>query len=212
MYTTQYGIKDIRMRVIAGRYKGRKLFIPKSIRPTKDNVKESLFNVLSASITGARVLELFSGSGSLGIEALSRGAKEAVFVDNNRICTDIINRNLLKIVADDNPASIRVLAKDACAAVKFLRKEKKSFDIVILDPPYNKAGNLRNNRSSAAQYNRNRIRKCLKYISVYDILPHSGIVVVEHFKKDNLPVKTEALILSRQLKYSDTILSIYKKA
>ena len=78
------------MRVIAGIYKGRQISMPKGIRPTRDNVKESLFNVLNTRINGSHALDLFAGSGALGIEALSRSAKEIVFVDNSKMCTDVI--------------------------------------------------------------------------------------------------------------------------
>ncbi len=199
------------MRVVAGIYRGRRLFMPKGIRPTKDNVKESLFNVLTVDVEGARVLDLFSGSGALGIEALSRGAQEAVFVDSNKACTDVIDRSITKIVSCDEEASIRIINMDACAAIKLMHKEEKKFDIVILDPPYNKFSRSLDSGVIYGPYNRNRIRKCLKYITVYDILPHSGLVVVEHFKKENLPVKAGSLQLSRQLKYGDTIISIYRR-
>ena len=186
--------------------------MPKGIRPTKDNVKESLFNVLRSDIKGARVLDLFSGSGALGIEALSRGAQETVFVDNSKVCTDIIDRSITKIVSCDEDASIRIINMDVCAAIKLMHKEDKKFDIVILDPPYNKLSRSSDGDAIYGPYNRNRIRKCLKYITVYDILPHSGLVVVEHFKKESLPVETEHLRLLRQLKYGDTIISIYNRS
>ena len=200
------------MRVISGIYRGRRLFMPKGIRPTKDNVKESLFNVLRPDIKGARVLDLFSGSGALGIEALSRGAQETVFVDNSKVCTDIIDRSITKIVSCDEDASIRIINMDVCAAIKLMYKEDKKFDIVILDPPYNKLSRSPDRDAIYGPYNRNRIRKCLMYITVYDILPHSGLVVVEHFKKESLPVETEHLRLLRQLKYGDTIISIYNRS
>ena len=199
------------MRVVSGIYRGRKIFMPEGIRPTKDNAKESLFNVLTPDIQGSRVLDLFSGSGSLGIEALSRGAQEVVFVDNSKVCTDVIDRSITKIVSNDEATSIRIITIDACAAIKLMHKEDKKFDIVILDPPYNKFARSLDKDIKPAFSNKNRIRKCLKYITVYDILPHSGLVVVEHFKKDVLPAKTECLQSLRQLKYGDTIISIYKK-
>ncbi len=199
------------MRVIAGKYRGRRLFMPKGIRPTKDNVKESLFNVLAAGLEGARVLDLFSGSGSLGIEALSRSAQEVVFVDKSKICTDIIDKSITRIISNEESASIRIVTMDACAAIRLMHREEKQFDIVILDPPYNKFSRSSEKGPAPAQYNKNRIRKCLKYITVYDILPHSGLVAVEHFKKESLPAKTSHLRLLRQLKYGDTIISIYKK-
>ncbi len=199
------------MRVIAGKYKGRRLFIPKGIRPTKDNVKESLFNILSSDIQGASVLDLFAGSGALGIEALSRGAKEVVFVDNSKASADTIERNIAKIAPDNEKTSIRVIIKDAFAGIRLLRAENKKFDIIILDPPYNKLTYKNAGNKSPAGFGKARIRKCLKYINVYDILPHSGLVIVEHFKKDILPAEAESLALYRELKYSDTILSIYRK-
>ncbi len=191
------------MRVIAGIYKGRQISMPKGIRPTRDNVKESLFNVLNTRINGAHTLDLFAGSGALGIEALSRSAKEIVFVDNSKMCTDVIYDNITKLSPESLTVSIRIITKDAYASIRLLCQEGKKFDVIFIDPPYYKS---REHES----YHRNRIRKCLKYISIYDILCHSGLVVVEHFKKDIVPEDTERLALSRQLNYGDTTISIYK--
>jgi 16S rRNA (guanine966-N2)-methyltransferase len=208
------------MRIISGIYKGRKISIPKGIRPTRDNVKESVFNILSSRIKNARILDLFSGSGSLGIEALSRSAKEVVFVDNSKACTDIIGHNVLKLSHDSSLASVRIITKDSCAGIKILHNEGKQFDIIFIDPPYNK-GSLRSgldngqfteqNWQRQPQFYKNRIRKCLKYISVYDILCHSGLAVVEHFKKDIAPEQSEGMVLFRQIRYGDTLISIYQK-
>jgi 16S rRNA (guanine966-N2)-methyltransferase len=192
------------MRVIAGIYKGRKISMPKGIRPTKDNVKEALFNVLHGCINGARVLDLFAGSGSLGIEALSRHAKEVVFVDNSKLCTDVIYDNITKLSPEYISVSIRMIIKDAFAAIRLLHAEGRKFDVIFIDPPYYKD-------KVHQPYIRNRVIKCLKYISIYDILCHSGLVFVEHFKKDIVPENVECLTLYRQLNYGDTIISIYKK-
>ena len=191
------------MRIIAGIYKGRRISMLKGIRPTKDNVKEALFNVLNTRISGAHVLDLFAGSGALGIEALSRSAKEIVFVDNSKMCTDVIYDNITKLSPEGLAVSIRIITKDAYASIRLLCEEGKKFDVIFIDPPYYKD---REHNSHC----RNRIRKCLKYISIYDILCHSGLVVVEHFKKDIVPENTERLTLSRQLNYGDTTISIYK--
>jgi 16S rRNA (guanine966-N2)-methyltransferase len=192
------------MRIIAGMYKGRKIAMPKGIRPTRDNVKEAVFNVLHNRIVDTRVLDLFAGSGALGAEALSRSAKEVVFVDSFKECTDTIYDNITKLSIESMPVSVRIITKDACVGIKLLSTEGKKFDVIFLDPPYCKD-------KGHKPYTRNRIRKCLKYISVYDILCHSGLVFVEHFKKDIMPQNVENLILSRQLYYGDTVITIYKK-
>jgi 16S rRNA (guanine966-N2)-methyltransferase len=192
------------MRVIAGIYKGRQIAMPKDIRPTKDNVKQALFNILSVHVNNARVLDLFAGSGALGIEALSRSAKEVIFADNAKACTDTIYNNITELSTEGMPVSIRILTKDAYAAIRLLAGEGKKFEIIFADPPYYKDRKLQ-------QYRRNQVRKCLKYISIYDILCHSGLVFIEHFKKDIVPECVEQLILARQLSYGDTMISIYKK-
>jgi 16S rRNA (guanine966-N2)-methyltransferase len=192
------------MRIIAGVYKGRKISMPKGIRPTRDNVKEALFSVLHSRINDARVLDLFAGSGALGIEALSRSAKEVVFVDNSKACTDVIYDNITKLSPENMPVSVRTITKDTCAGIRLLCAEGKKFDVIFLDPPYCK-------EKGHHSHTRNRIRKCLKYISVYDILCHSGLVFVEHFKKDIMPENIESLMLFRQLGYGDTVITIYKK-
>ena len=124
------------MRVIAGIYKGRQILMPKGIRPTKDKVREAVFNVLSERINNARVLDLFAGSGALGIESLSRSAKEAVFVDNSRHCTDTIYDNITKLSSQGQLGSVRILTKDAYVGIRLLFNEKKQFDILFIDPPY----------------------------------------------------------------------------
>jgi 16S rRNA (guanine966-N2)-methyltransferase len=201
------------MRIISGIYKGRNILVPKGIRPTKDNVKESLFNILAPFIGGCRVLDLFSGSGAFGIEALSRQAKEIVFVDKAKPCTDIIESNIRMLSPDNEVASIRIINKDAYASIRLLHGEKKRFDIIFIDPPYNKFARKAQNEDafSRGQFYKNRIRKCLKYINLYDILCHSGLVIIEHFKKDIVPEESGILLLFRRLCYGDTVISIYKQ-
>ena len=118
------------MRVIAGKYKGRKLESPKSnaIRPTTDKVKEAVFGSLQFDIPGAVVLDAFAGSGSLGIEALSRGAEHVDFVEKNSVCLRTLKSNLNMIGADN----CSIIRGDVIKSVDRLRK----YDIVFLDPPY----------------------------------------------------------------------------
>ena len=144
------------MRVISGTAKGRKLVSPDGfdIRPTTDNVKESLFNILQFDIEGRKVLDLFSGSGQLGVECLSRGAEQVVFVDSRREAVKIIRENLKKcgFTAD-------VYLTDA---ISFLQRGEK-FDIVFVDPPYD------------SEY----YEIVMKNINLFDILNKGGIIVFE---------------------------------
>jgi 16S rRNA (guanine(966)-N(2))-methyltransferase RsmD len=120
------------MRIIAGQYKHRLLAFPKNdpdLRPTKDMVKEALFSIIGARVNGARFLDLYAGSGSIGLEAVSRGAREAVFVDQN---TQFIRGNIQKLGC----LNTRVYHSDVPRALKSLAAKTENFDIIFLDPPY----------------------------------------------------------------------------
>ncbi|MDD4842746.1 MAG: 16S rRNA (guanine(966)-N(2))-methyltransferase RsmD [Anaerotignum sp.] len=123
------------MRVISGAAKGRKLqtIDGLSTRPTTDRIKETLFNIISFDLPESRFLDLFSGSGAIGIEALSRGAKEAIFVDHNPQCQQVIRENLMHTKLDKQG---RVIGLEVPNALAQLAKEKAEFDIIFLDPPY----------------------------------------------------------------------------
>lgn len=120
------------MRIVAGKYKGHHLasFQASHIRPTTDRVKETLFNIWQADIEGARVLDLFSGTGNLGIEALSRGAREVTFVDKNRKSIDILKKNIEKLRIDEPH---KIVMKDALG---FLKLESEPYDLILIDPPF----------------------------------------------------------------------------
>lgn len=120
------------MRVIAGRYRGLNLadFLGKDIRPTADRVKESLFNILMSRITGARVLDLFCGSGSLGIECLSRGAGHVCFNDISPASIAVLRRNLAKLKGQES-YSVTTLGYGEC-----LKSMRGKFDVIFIDPPY----------------------------------------------------------------------------
>ena len=125
------------MRVISGIAARRKLISPagREIRPTTDRIKETLFNILAPDIYGSDFLDLFSGSGGIGIEALSRGAESAVFVDNGKMAIDCTNKNL-ELTGLGSKAS--VFRMDAAGAVRRLFSTGKKFDIIFMDPPYGK--------------------------------------------------------------------------
>lgn len=118
------------MRIVSGKYRGKKLISPSdsSVRPTTDRIKETVFNILQAHVADARVLDLFAGSGALGIECLSRGAREVVFVDSSRTSVELVRQNLKGI-----EGKFKVVQADFAAA---LRAEKQPFDLVFVDAPY----------------------------------------------------------------------------
>lgn len=181
------------MRVIAGHARGRRL---KSVRgsrtrPTTDQVKENLFNIIGNQIVQAKVLDLFAGSGGIGIEALSRGAERAVFVDKERLCTEIIRCNLSATGLSERA---EVYTNDVFRAIKTLGHKQRRFDFIYLDPPYT---------SGLAD-------KALAEIAQGNLLADGGIAVVEHSSKEDIAQSTLNLIRIRQARYGDTVLSFYR--
>lgn len=178
------------MRITAGAYKGRKLEHPKGIRPTQEKVRKAVFDILG-DVSGLSLLELYAGSGAVGFEAASRGVKELVLVEYNRECLAAIRKNIESLKArfcDFYP-------READEAVRALEKAGRRFDIVFMDPPY--YGGL--------------AKKTLQNLGACDILAPNGWVVVQHFKKDELPEAEGDLILCKRSKYGDTLLSFYSK-
>ena len=157
------------MRVISGTARGKKLnsLAGLETRPTLDRVKEALFNILQFNIKEASVLDLFSGSGALAIEALSRGAKEAVACDNSNKAIKIIKENLEATRLIDKA---EIINKDYIEALKKLNKESKKFDIIFLDPPYK------------TDY----VIKSINDILEYKLLAEDGIIVVETDDKNKI--------------------------
>lgn len=161
-------------------------------RPTADRVKESLFNILAPYLADSDILDLFAGSGSLGIEALSRGAASAVFVDRSGEACSIIRENLLNTGMQDRS---RVLSSDFSAAAVKLASEGRKFDIVFLDPPYNK----------------NFIQEALKILTKNDIIRNDGILAAEHHIDDSLPEREEGLEMVSGRKYGETMITLYRR-
>ena len=153
------------MRVISGEYRGRKLLEPagREVRPTTDQVKEALFNIIQFDIEGRKALDLFAGTGQLGIEALSRGARECVFVDRSRESMKLVRENLRRC-----SLGARTEIADA---VDFLRR-RESFDLIFIDPPYDSP--------LAAE--------AMQAVKAFDILTKGGIMVVESRRETALPV------------------------
>tara|TARA_B110000438_G_C15580010_1_gene549216 strand:- start:243 stop:785 length:543 start_codon:yes stop_codon:yes gene_type:complete len=177
------------MRIIAGRLKSRALMYPKNkeFRPTQDKVKESLFNIIQDKIEGAIVWDLCCGTGGLGLEAYSRGAKEVFMVDK-KCQTAKKNIQQLKL---ENESNIHLIQSDLC---RFLKQVTSKPDIIIIDPPW----------KSLQLY-----QNALNSIFEFDILkPHTIIICEHHKKNDEMPWPDKTKI--QQYQYGSSVLSIYK--
>lgn len=179
------------MRVISGRARGARLNTPTGMqtRPTADRVKEAMFSILQFDLPGAKVLDLFGGTGQLGIEAISRGAKEAVFVDQSPQACNLIRDNL-RIAKMEREG--RVVRSDY---LTYLKNAKEKYDIIILDPPYAEVF----------------LENALKLITEIDILQSNGIIVAEYPFGKTLPLDFSGIFRSKDYKYGNTVLSIYRK-
>ena len=179
------------MRVVAGRAKGVALKTPDGMltRPTSDRVKEAMFSIVQFDLPGAAVLDLFGGTGQLGIEAVSRGAKCATFVDNREDACRLIRENLKRTGMEREGRVVRM------DYVEFLKRNRESFDIVLLDPPY------------AEEF----LENSLKMITEIDILQSGGIIIAERPLGKELSRDLAGFTCSRDYKYGNTLLTVYRK-
>ena len=179
------------MRVITGKARGIQLKTPEGLttRPTADRVKEALFSIIQFEIPGARVLDLFGGTGQLGIEALSRGAKSATFVDAGEPACRLIRENLRRTRME---ADAKVIRSDY---LDYLKRCREEYDIILLDPPYAEVF----------------LENALKQIAEIDILRSGGIIVAERPLGKELPWEFEGFTRSKDYKYGKTLLTIYRK-
>ena len=190
------------MRVIAGTFRGRRLASPKGdrlVRPTADRVKESVFSILREQIVDANFLDLCAGTGSIGIEALSRGAKHVTFLERNPRCIGIIEKNLRTcgLLTD----RIRLLRRDAVKGISYLGKRSAVFEIIYFDPPYGV------DLVEGSQL----YTDCLKLLAESSLLRVGGVLLVEHAKQYAVPDAVGSLRQNRQAHYGDTVVSFYKK-
>ncbi len=179
------------MRVITGKARGVQLKTPDGMqtRPTADRVKEALFSIINFDLPGAKVLDLFGGTGQLGIEALSRGAESAVFVDAREDACKLIRENLRRTKLE---GQAKVVRSDY---LEYLRRGKERFDIIILDPPYAEVF----------------LENALKCITEIDILQTGGIIVTERPLGKELPCSFDGFTRSKDYKYGQILLTLYRK-
>ena len=179
------------MRVISGSARGVALKTPDGLktRPTTDRVKEALFSIIHFDLPCTKVLDLFGGTGQLGIEALSRGAAEAVFVDEADAACRLIRENLKRAKLEEKAKIVR------SDYMSFLRTTKEKFDIILLDPPYAEVF----------------LENSLKMITEIDILQSGGIIVSERPLDKKLSFEFDGYTRSRDYKYGNTLLTFYRK-
>jgi 16S rRNA (guanine966-N2)-methyltransferase len=186
------------MRVIAGKFRSRQLKSLKglALRPTSDRLRETLFNVLADLVAGSRFVDLFAGTGAVGIEALSRGAREVIFVEKHPPAATLIKKNLESL---EIHSGARVLAQDALQALQRLAQEpsgkQSPVNLLFLDPPYADEG----------QY-----PAVLSYLGIADLLADAAVVIAEHRRSLDLPDTSGKLERVRVLRQGDAALSFYR--
>ena len=184
------------MRVIGGKAKGKKLKFPKlsknkKIRPLTDQAREALFNILVTQVEGCKFLDLFAGTGAVGIEALSRGAAISFFVEANKKVVDVIRDNL-EITGFSDQSEVYSL--DVLRAVKLFDNKKAAFDLIFIGAPYGSP----------------ILEETLKALSTASIINSKSIIIAEHRSNHKLSDSYNELKVYRESKYGDTVLSFYK--
>jgi 16S rRNA (guanine966-N2)-methyltransferase len=178
------------LRIIGGELKGKKLYSVRdqSIRPTADRLRESIFNILSHRVLETVVLDLFAGTGALGIEALSRGAESALFVDNRKGALSVLKRNIESCKLDQKA---KIVKWNIRQNLNCIRSNKRNFNLVFLDPPYNK----------------NLIKPSLFNLDQSNSLKDGACIVIEHSILESIPTDLIAFDLTDQRKYGKTLVS-----
>lgn len=181
------------MRIIAGSRKSLRLKTPKGegIRPALDKVKEAIFNILW-SVDGLRVLDCFAGTGNIGLEALSRGAAHATFIDSGREAIDLIRQNIALCTFEDQTT---LFPYAAATAIAKLGKQGAQFDLIFVDPPYNK----------------DLVNPSIQQIADANLLAPDGQIICEHFPKEVL-TPPEGYTLADERKYGQTLISFVKRS
>lgn len=175
------------MRIITGLAKGRRIEAPEGegTRPTADKVKGAIFNILNNKVVEASVLDMFSGTGNLGLEALSRGASRCIFIEKEQKAFQILKKNITSLGFEE---ICEMYHQDAYIAIEKIKKRGLKLDIIFLDPPYG----------------RQMVIKAIEEISRLDILDYNGIIISEYDEKDNLPDKIGKIEAYRTEKYGRT--------
>jgi 16S rRNA (guanine(966)-N(2))-methyltransferase RsmD len=182
------------MRIGGGKARGKKLESHKGpkTRIISERVKEALFDILGKRIEEALFLDLYAGTGSVGIEALSRGAREALFVEKNQVNVKTISKNLEK---SNFGLKSRIYKNDVFKIIEKLGERKEKFDFIFIGAPYYE----------------DLTKKTLTSLGINDIIKDNGKIIAEHYWREDLPGEIEGLVLDKERRYGDTVLSFYKK-
>ena len=178
------------MKVLGGALKGRNFYMPAGIRPTQDIVRKALFDILGQDMKGQTWLDVCAGSGSIGWEALSRGAQFVTMIEKERKNGQVIDENAQILGLE----AYELFVQDGFAGIKALAREKRTFDIVFVDPPYG----------------RRLAKKALKTLEAYDILSPHSTVIIQHDKAEALEESAGSLIRTRVKQQGHTLLSFYQ--
>jgi 16S rRNA (guanine(966)-N(2))-methyltransferase RsmD len=183
------------MRVIAGKYRSRQLTTPGflGIRPTSDRLRETLFNILGPSVEDSLFIDLYAGTGAIGIEAISRGAREVFFIDRDPDCISLVRQNLASL---DIRTGAEVITAGVQRGLDKLAARHLIADFIFFDPPYADAG----------------YSDLLEYLDASHLVAPSGIVIAEHSSKLDLPERFDRLERTRLLEQGDAALSFYRLA
>ncbi|MCK4390166.1 MAG: 16S rRNA (guanine(966)-N(2))-methyltransferase RsmD [Desulfobacterales bacterium] len=181
------------MRVIGGALRGKRLHPLRglTIRPTSDYLRESIFNILGSRVEDAVVLDLFAGTGSLGIEALSRGAATAVFVDKDSRSIKLLTQNISACCLE---ARSTILKRDIMRGLRFLKSTERAFDLVFIDPPYDKGF----------------VGRTMQLLDRAEVTSDGVSIVVEHSRRETLPEEVARFILSDQRHHGKILVSFYR--
>jgi 16S rRNA (guanine966-N2)-methyltransferase len=181
------------VRIIGGSLRGKKLCPIKglAIRPTTDYLRESIFNILADGVEDAVVLDLFAGTGTLGIEALSRGAQTAVFVDKTPQAIKALTRNIYACCLEGRST---ILRRDILRGLSFLKSIDRAFELVFIDPPYDKGF----------------VERTMQLLDRAESTSDGVSIVVEHSRREVLPEKVARFVLCDQRDYGKTLVSFYR--
>lgn len=179
------------MRIITGKARGLKLVTPKNylVRPTADRVKEALFNIIQSRIPGSTVLDAFAGTGNLGLEAWSRGAEKVFYFDKSRESLKLVKANVEKARAAEN---VTMIHTDAVNGLAMMAQQKRRFDVIFSDPPYDKGLN----------------QKVVEALEKWPVLKEGGLLVLEHSLMENPREYVPERLEIRSEKYGDTKISL----
>ncbi len=185
------------MKIISGDKRGRNFYMPAGIRPTQNMTRKAIFDIIGHDLEGWEVLDLFAGSGAVGLESLSQGAKKVTFVEFNAKCFEVIEENIqllgFKEAGMPSP-NAEILNADAFVAVKQLARQGRKFDLVFLDPPYGL----------------DLVKKMLKTLTAYDIFKPNSFLIIEHGKRENLPETEGRFSLITHRNYGTSFIAVYQ--